>query len=57
MKQNFFKKHFSKHSQKHKINDVDGMTAEHFLMQRSNFNQLQKEQLENDQRRWQHMVF
>lgn len=52
MKQNFFKRHL-----KHRKNNINAMDAETFLTQRSTLNQLQKEQLENDQRRWQMMVF
>ena len=52
MKQNFFKRHFSRRPK-----SINAMDAETFLTQRSTQNQLEKEQLENDQRRWQMMTF
>ena len=53
MKTNILKRNFFRHS-KDKINAMD---AETFLTQQSIRNQLEKEQIENDQRRWHRMIF
>lgn len=58
MKQNLIKKYLQRHSQRRdaKNKAIDTIDAYTFLKQQSNKNQLEKEWLDNDQRRWTMML-